>query len=117
MHGLVRVAPAEAATEFEAAGPTRSKQSSEMHYERATSTKRIAKRTAREQVMKGTDGRILASESEQQEEVRERTVTHVFEPEDGVPTPTPETGPKDAQHDMRETEEPGDKDSGQQGQL
>ena len=113
-HGLVRVAPApaEAATEVKAAEPTRSKQSSEVRHIRATSTERVAERTARELVTKGTDGRILASESEQQEEVRERTVTHDLEPEDGLPAPTAAVGSKDTQHDTREMEKPGDKGAG-----
>ena len=43
-HGLVRVAPAESATEVKAAEPTRSRQSSEVRYIRATSTERVAER-------------------------------------------------------------------------
>ena len=110
-HGLVRVAPAPAkpATEVKAPDPTRSKQSSEVRHMRATSTERAAKRTAREAVAKGTDGRILASESERQEDVRERTVTHLHEPEDGFPAPTGALGSKEPRHDTREMEESGDK--------
>ena len=66
-HGLVRAAPPpaspEAATKVEAAEPTRSRQWSEVRHMRATSTERIAERRAHEMIMKGTDGRILASES------------------------------------------------------
>ena len=76
------------------------------------STEWVAERKAHEMVVKGTDGRILASESEGQEEVRERTVTHILEPEDGLPAPTPAAGPEDPRPDTRETEEPGDRGSG-----
>ena len=108
-HGLVRVAPApaEAPTEVRAADPTRSTQASEVRHMRATLTERVAERTAREVVTKGTDGRVLASESERQEEVRERTVTRDLEPRDGVPAPTASAAPNDPRHDTRETEEPG----------
>ena len=112
-HGLVRAAPPpaspEAATEVETAEPTRSRQWSEVRHMRATSTERIAERRAHEMVMKGTDGRILASESERQEEVRERTVTHVLEPDDRLPDPMAVLGPQDPRHDTRESEEPGDR--------
>jgi len=110
-HGLVRVAPApaEAATVRKAADPTRSRQSSEVRHMRATSTERVAKRTAREVVTKGSDGRILASESERQEDVRERTVTHILEPEDGLPAPTAAIGLEDPRPDTLEMVEPGDK--------
>lgn len=113
-HGLVRVAsaPEKAATEVAAVEPTRSRQSSEVRRMRATSTEWVAERKARDMVVKGTDGRILASESERQEDVRDRTVTHVLEPEDGLPAPTPATGPDDPRHDTRDTEEPGDRGGG-----
>ena len=112
-HGLVRAAPppapAEAATEVEAADPPRRKQWSEVRNKRVTSTERVAERTAHELVTKGTDGRILASESEQQEEVRERTVTHELEPGDRAPSPTPVVGAKEPRHSTPEMEEPGDR--------
>lgn len=113
-HGLVRVAPApeKATTEVEATKPTRSRQSSEVRRMRATSTEWVAERKAHEMVVKGADGRILASESERQEDVRERTVTHVLEPEDGLPAPTPAAGPEAPRPDTLETEEPGDRGSG-----
>ena len=107
-HGLVRVAPAEAATTVKATDPTRSRQSSEVRPMRATSTERIAERTSRELVTKGTDGRNLASESEEQEDIREKTATHDLEPEGGVPAPTAAVGPEDTQHDTRDKEDPGD---------
>ena len=113
-HGLVRAAPAaaEAATEVDAADQTRSKQSSEVRHMRATSTERAAERRAHEIVVKGTDGRILASESKQQEEVRERTVTHVLEPDDRLPDPMDVLRPAGPRHDTRELEEPGDRGTG-----
>ena len=111
-HGRVRVAPADVATEVKAVDPNRRKQWSEVRRKRATTTERVAIRKARELLTKGTDGRVLASESERQEEVRERTVTQDIQPEHEVPAPLAAVGPKEPRHDTRETEEPGDKSPG-----
>ena len=86
-HGRVRVAPADVATEVKAVDPNRSKQRNEVRRMRATTTERVAVRKAPELLTKGTDGRVLASESERQEEVREKTVTQDIEPEDEVARP------------------------------
>ncbi len=107
-HGLVRTASAsaEAATKVNAESPAQSRQSGEMRHMRATSTERVAERTARESVTKGTDGQILASESERQERVREKTVTHVLEPEDRMPPPRAAAKREDMERDAREMTEP-----------
>lgn len=113
-HGLVRVAPAPAkeATEVDAPDQTRSKQSSEVRHMRATSTERVAEPRAQEMVTKGTDKRILASESDRQEEDRERTVKHVLDPEDELPDPMAALRPEDPRRDTREMEEPEDRGTG-----
>lgn len=111
-HGLVRVAPADAVTADKAGDPRQSKQWSEVRRMRATSTEAVAERKARKMVTKGTDGRILASESDRQEEVRERTVTHVLEPDERLPDPMAVLRPEDPRHDTRELEEPGDMGNG-----
>ena len=107
-HGLVRVspAPAQVASGVDAADLTRSKQSSETRHGGATSTERVAERTSRELVTKGADGRVLASESERQEEVREKTVTHDPEPENAA---LAAVGREDAPHDTRKKEDPRDR--------
>ena len=85
-HGLVRVppsrAPAEAVEQVTETALTPRKQWTELRHFRATSTERVAERTSREVFAKGIDGQILTSESEQQEEVREKTVNHELQPED-----------------------------------
>ena len=115
-HGLVRIAPVpmktKGATEDKAADSTRPKQWTEVRRTHATTTERVAERKARELVTKGTDGRILVSESERQEEIREKTVTHDLDPQEGVPDPAPTAEPMRPQHYTREEDEPDNRGAG-----
>lgn len=112
-HGLVRTAPtpAETAPEVDTTRPTPSKQSSEMRHMRTTSTKRVSERTAHKSLAKGPDGRILETESELHEKVREKTVTHVTEPADRMSPPQIATGPEDMKQHARDIAEQGGMDN------
>ena len=76
------LAPAEVVEEVTETVPTQRNRWTELRHFRATSTERVAERTSREVFAKGIDGQVVTSESEQQEELRERTVTHDLHPED-----------------------------------
>ena len=107
-HGLQREAPADGETEVKAAEPKRGRQWSEARPTRATTTEKVAKRKAREVVTKGAGGSILSSESGEQEEVREKTVTHEFKPEDEAPAASVVPGLEKSRRETRQIERQGD---------
>ena len=106
-HGLVRRWPeAPAAARPELGAPKTAART--VSHQRATTTERVGERTEGRWEAKGRDGRVLSSESERREHVRERTVAHEFEPADRTAEAPAVTGAKDTGGDAAPTPAPDD---------